>query len=61
MESRSEYRALLRLDAVMFGEETRRVVDELLSADPWWQVDSTGRENLLNAMADEFLTQGYLE
>ncbi|MFC1620063.1 hypothetical protein ACFL45_08970 [Candidatus Neomarinimicrobiota bacterium] len=61
MESRSEYRALMRLNAVMFGEETRRVVGELMLADPWWQVDSTGRENLLNAMADEFLTQGYLE
>lgn len=61
MESRSEYRALLRLNSVMFGEETRRVVGELLSEDPWWQVDSAGRENLLNAMTDEFLTQGYLE
>jgi hypothetical protein len=61
MESRSEYRALMRLNAVMFGEETRRVVGELMMEDPWWKVDSTGRENLLNAMEDEFLTQGYLE
>ena len=61
MESRSQYVSLLRLNAVMFGEETRQVVSELLSQDPWWLVDSTDRENLLTAMENEFLTQCYLE
>lgn len=61
MESRSEYSTLMRLNAVMFGEETRQVVGQLLAQDPWWLVDSTDRENLLAAMENEFLTQGYLE
>jgi hypothetical protein len=61
MESRAEYRTLLKLNNVLFGEKTRQAVDALLTEDPWWGADSTLGESLLDAMAEEFLSEGYIE
>ena len=53
LESHSEYRSILSLDAIFFGEQTRQVVEDLLSIDPWWEADSTLKVELIAAMTVE--------
>jgi len=61
MESRTEYVTILRLDAILFGEKTRKAVDALLSEDPWWAADSTLREALIDAMEADFFSESIPE
>jgi hypothetical protein len=61
MESRSDYTALLRLDAIMFGDRTRKAVDALLAEDPWWNAGKGLRENLIEAMEADFYDEPAVE
>ncbi|MFB0517638.1 MAG: hypothetical protein ACETWG_13710 [Candidatus Neomarinimicrobiota bacterium] len=58
MESRSEYATILRLDAIFFGDKTRKAVEALLDEDPWWNADPRLRENLIAALEDDFFSEG---
>ena len=61
MESRSDYDALLRLDAIMFGDRTKAAVTALLAEDPWYNADDKLRENLIEAMEADFYDEPVVE
>ncbi|UCH11414.1 MAG: hypothetical protein JSU61_05875 [Fidelibacterota bacterium] len=61
MESRSDYDALLRLDAIMFGDRTKAAVTALLAEDPWYNADDKLRENLIEAMEADFYEEPVVE
>jgi hypothetical protein len=61
MESRSDYDALLRLDAIMFGDRTKAAVTALLAEDPWYNADKKLLDNLIEAMEADFYDEPVVE
>ena len=55
INSRTEFTNILKLDAIFFGARTKRVVDKLLDADPWWDAAPQLRDDLIDAMHREFM------
>ncbi|MCH7859702.1 MAG: hypothetical protein IID14_08395 [Candidatus Marinimicrobia bacterium] len=54
LESQAEYETLLKLNAIFFGDRTRRVVKEMMKLNPWWSVDAAQRAKLVAALDHDF-------
>ena len=55
INSRAEFANIMELDKIFFGARTRRVVDKLLDAEPWWDTEPKLRRDLIDAMYAEFM------
>lgn len=54
IDSRAEYVAILSMDAVLYGDNTKQAVKKLMKFDPWWEADSLSKRRLITAMENEF-------